>query len=287
MTIDHDPSAMVRSWLRETDGELPESLDYLHRVIPRLPSTPQQRHVWPPLPVPVTRRRAVHGTGVPHRVLVGPDVTRREHGPRTTARRSLMLTAFRTVAIVAAVAIGSVIYLGGLPSHVAQVGVSASPSAAQASAAAQSPSPSSPPGWAAVTGRNLCDYGAYPIIRCTEWASDPRVSGTATRTATLEPEASDQGALMWNDVTLVGPEGTWTGAGYGVMESDGTIHDVEIMSGSGTYEGLVYSTWGVIDPNGDATYAGIVQPGVLPPGFPVGQAAAPSPGTEGGTADGT
>jgi len=116
---------------------------------------------------------------------------------------------------------------------------------------------------------------AYPVIVCTEQTSDPRVSGTATRTIVLEPEIPDQGALMWNDITLTGPDGTWTGEGYGVMAQDGTIRNVEIMAGSGAYEGLVYSTGGVVGANGDAIYAGLIQQGSLPPGLPV---ASPAPG---------
>jgi hypothetical protein len=142
---------------------------------------------------------------------------------------------------------------------------------------AQSPPASMPPGMAAVTGTDTCDFTGFPVITCTEVASDPRVNGTATRTITLEPPTADQGALMWNDVTLTGPEGTWTGEGYGVMLPDGTIRNVEIMSGSGAYQGLVYATAGTVGPDGSATYGGLIQEGSLPPGFPVASAAMPSP----------
>jgi hypothetical protein len=127
-----------------------------------------------------------------------------------------------------------------------------------------------------VTGTETCDFTDYPVIRCTERASDPRVSGSATRAITLEPPSPDQGALMWNDVIITGPEGTWTGTGYGVMGKDSVIHNLEIMSGSGAYQGLVYSTWGTVSADGNATYAGLIQEGTLPPGFPV-PAPSPSP----------
>ena len=145
---------------------------------------------------------------------------------------------------------------------------------------AQSPSPSSPPGMAAVTGKDTCDFTNYPVMKCAEVASDPRVSGTAKRTITLEPPTADQGALMWNDVTLTGPQGTWTGAGYGVLLLDGSIRNVEIMSGSGAYQGLVYATGGTVGADGNATYAGLIQRGTMPPGFPVASAASPSPSTK-------
>ncbi len=135
-------------------------------------------------------------------------------------------------------------------------------------------SPAAPPAVTWVTGRDTCDFTNYPVVSCAERASDPRVSGNATRTITLEPEIPDQGALMWNDVTLAGPDGSWTGTGYGVMGADGSIQNVEIMAGSGTYEGLVYATRGSVGPDGNATYAGLIQAGSEPPGLPV--AAAPS-----------
>jgi hypothetical protein len=142
---------------------------------------------------------------------------------------------------------------------------------------AQSPSPSVPPGMAAVTGTNTCDYAKYPpVIQCTELAIDPRVSGASTRTITLEPPTANQGALMWNDVNITGPEGTWAGEGYGVMLPDGTIRNVEIMSGSGAYQGLIYATAGTVSADGNGTYVGLIQQGSLPPGFPV-VASSPAP----------
>ena len=49
---------------------------------------------------------------------------------------------------------------------------------------------------------------------------------------------------------------------------------------SGAYQGLIYATGGTVGPDGNATYAGLIQRGSLPPGFTVGQAAAPSPSTK-------
>jgi diacylglycerol O-acyltransferase/trehalose O-mycolyltransferase len=132
-----------------------------------------------------------------------------------------------------------------------------------------------------VTGTNMCDYTDYPVLRCTEQASDPRVSGPATRTTTLEPAYPELGALVWNGVTISGPEGAWTGEAYGVMEEDAVIHVVEISAGSGAYEGLVYATWQTVSPDGNATFAGLIQPGSLPPGFPAAPLPEPSPAAPG------
>ena len=132
-----------------------------------------------------------------------------------------------------------------------------------------------------VTGTNMCDYTDFPVTHCTEQASDPRVSGPATRTISLAPVTTEQGALEWNDLTISGPEGTWSGEGYGIMQQDQVAHVVEISAGSGAYEGLIYATWQTVGPDGNATFAGLIQPGSLPPGFPAAPLPEPSPAATG------
>ena len=144
-----------------------------------------------------------------------------------------------------------------------------------------SPAPSVSPAstqWATVTGSSWCDLSAFPTIGCFEQASDPRVSGTSTRTITVESPSSEVAdGLIWNDVTIVGPEGTWMGKGYAVMDTDGWGHGVEILSGSGAYQGLVYAALETITPTGNSRYVGLIQQESPPPGFPVGSGASPSP----------
>jgi len=46
-------------------------------------------------------------------------------------------------------------------------------------------------------------------------------------------------------------------------------------------EGLVYATWQTVSPDGIATFAGLIQPGSLPPGFPAMPLPEPSPAATG------
>jgi hypothetical protein len=117
----------------------------------------------------------------------------------------------------------------------------------------------------------------FPTIVCSETASDPRVTGTATRMITFEPEIPNPGALMWNDVTLVGPKGSWSGTGYGVMAADGSIRNLEVMAGSGAYRGLVYSIAGTVGANGAGSWSGMIQAGRMPPDFSSGAAPSSAP----------
>ena len=142
MKREADLSTLVRSWLRETDEDLPDSTSFLRDVIAAVPSIPQQRHRWSlfgPLPF---RRRAVHGARVSDRVLHGLDVTRYERGTRTGWRSVTMFSAVRVIATVAVVALGTGLVLstghGGWP-----VGPGAAPAVVSASPA---PSPSTSPG---------------------------------------------------------------------------------------------------------------------------------------------
>ena len=123
------------------------------------------------------------------------------------------------------------------------------------------------------------------VLTCIETASDPRVTGTST--VAINVEGWDENlqrdvpvsAVTWNDFTLQGPEGTWSGHGYGFYDADGIVHVVHISSGSGAYEGLTYTTSSTA-PAGTAEldFIGLIQTGSPPPGFPV--APFPEPASE-------
>ena len=157
-----------------------------------------------------------------------------------------------------------------------------------AAATAEPASPSAE--WTAVTGTAVCSlqtsgtwqreslpYGLTGrVLTCVDTASDPRVAGTST--VVLGFESWDEMLLMedpansvtWSDYTLQGPEGTWTGHGYGFYDTDGTAHNMTIATGSGDYEGLTYIQ-SITVPAGSANpvSVGLIQRGSLPPGFPV------------------
>ena len=99
-----------------------------------------------------------------------------------------------------------------------------------------------------------------------------------TSTVVLGVESWDEMLLMEDQPTpsrgatstLQGPEGTWTGHGYGFYDTDGTAHNMTIATGSGDYEGLTYIQ-SITVPAGSANpvSVGLIQRGSLPPGFPV------------------
>ena len=164
-------------------------------------------------------------------------------------------------------------------------------------ATAQSPaagqSPASPPAWTAVTGTSDCGLrtaGSQPspppfvlshqIVTCADASSDPRVTGTSTVDLSIEgwDPAPGYDAVAWTSVTLQGPDGTWTGHGYGIYDDVGVSHLLTFLAGNGAYQGLIYAYSATI-PAGTAhmDIVGLIQPGSPPPGFPVASASAPSP----------
>jgi diacylglycerol O-acyltransferase / trehalose O-mycolyltransferase len=140
-------------------------------------------------------------------------------------------------------------------------------------AAAQSPSPPPPPtGFAqvhSIPGGSACSPVTedWPIkLECTELTNDARVNGSAIRILELGPQAPTDtfDGLFWWDVTIHGPDGDWTGPGYGVRDADGTVHGVEMLTGHGAYEGLVYAAQ-VTTPMGfNASTSGFIAEGQLP-----------------------
>jgi hypothetical protein len=98
------------------------------------------------------------------------------------------------------------------------------------------------------------------------------VTGTSTVDLSIEgwDPALGYNAVSWTSVTLHGPDGTWTGHGYGIYDNLGVAHVVTFLAGSGAYQGLVYAYSATI-PAGSAhmDIIGLIQPGSPPPGFPV------------------
>ena len=114
------------------------------------------------------------------------------------------------------------------------------------------------------------------VLTCTEEASDPRVTGTSTVVLNIEGwnegllRENAAGSVSWSEYTLEGPDGTWSGYGYGFYDSGQTAHLTNIAVGSGAYEGLTY-TQSLTVPNGtpNAVSVGLIQTGAPPPGFPL------------------
>ena len=194
MTTEPDLSAIVRSWLRESDEALPASPGFLDPVITRLPATPQQRHWWPPLPVSASRRGARHGAPVSDRVSLEPGMTRLERGSRIRWGSLTMFSFVRVTVMVAAIALGT-----GLVLSTAQPGGHTGPGAA--------PAADVPLGAAQVV------LGIYSGRPDPTWPLTAAESEDLDRIIAALPEvvgAPPTGGLGYHGFTVTGSEGAWT-----------------------------------------------------------------------------
>ena len=276
---DEKLAPVLSSWLKSRDIAPPDATRSAAHVMARVSQTRQRGRWWP---LPSFGRVMVAPAG--HRGTVTPLVpipARNGQTSSVTGRTRLMFSPVKAMLIGAFVfALGGVLFI-------------AQPFDRQGTTAPAAPaaeSASSPGEWTAVTGTAVCSlqtpgtwqrealpYGLTGrALTCIEIASDPRVAGTST--VVLGFESWDPILLMedpansvsWSDYTLQGPEGTWTGQGYGFYDTDGTAHNMTIATGSGAYEGLTYMQ-SITVPAGTANpiTIGLIQSGSLPPGFPV------------------
>lgn len=114
------------------------------------------------------------------------------------------------------------------------------------------------------------------VLTCKENASDPRVTGTSTVVLNIEGwnggllREDPADSVSWNEYTLEGPDGSWSGYGYGFYDSEQTAHGLTIATGSGAYEGLTYTqSLTVANGTANAISVGLIQTGSPAPGFPV------------------
>jgi hypothetical protein len=162
-------------------------------------------------------------------------------------------------------------------------------------AVGQSP-PVSPPaeaGFAAVTATSDCSetiedgtpqmetlpFGVTGLVLgCDNIASDPRVSGQGTMSLNIETwdpvvrTGPGTNMVLWGDVSITGPDGSWSGRQYGIYDSEGTVHVFGVLAGSGGYEGWSYATSGTVPgPTGNTTSesVGLIYHSPPPPGYPV------------------
>ena len=123
-----------------------------------------------------------------------------------------------------------------------------------------------------VTGAQSCDDDG-----CTFTASDPRVAGTGTWSLPVPPVSTADGTpvYMWDEITIEGPDGTWSGHHYVVADEMGTAHVFMVLSGTGAYEGWQYvATATDTPPHGTHDLVGVLFEGPVPPIGPVAPAAA-------------
>ena len=135
-----------------------------------------------------------------------------------------------------------------------------------------SPPPSTPSGFSQVhslPGGGACtpvNQGWPMELACTELTNDLRVNGQATRLLELGPLSPTDSldGLFWWDVIIHGPDGDWTGPGYGVRDMDGTVHGVEMLTGHGAYAGLVYAASVTTPMDLTGTTSGFIAEGAVP-----------------------
>jgi hypothetical protein len=104
---------------------------------------------------------------------------------------------------------------------------------------------------------------------CTWTSSDPRLTGTMTQEldGAIEftaGDVSDAGDFFWMDVTVEGPEGSWTGRLY-INGSTRPAPGFAVLSGSGGYEGWQYVATEVGGNGIHDDWTGMLYEGELPP----------------------
>jgi hypothetical protein len=191
--------------------------------------------------------------------------------PRHTAWAHAMLVAGTTIALL-------------IPTVSTGLAQSASPGTVVAS-----PDPMAP---AAVTGTMSCSVstagteevgpGGVPgrlvrqVVGCYETASDPRVQGASTVVLSAEAWGGHKNiGTSWGDYELRGPDGTWTGRYYALLDGDGGTHAFWVLVGHEAYEGLTYVNTAY--PAGNGPTVGVIYPGEPPLGFPTEPLMTPSP----------
>jgi hypothetical protein len=281
---DEKLAPVLRSWLKTRDVAPPDATQSAGRVMTRLPQVRQRGRWWP---LPIFGRAPVMPPAISDTdSRPAPIPVTNDHSPTVIGRTYTMFSPVKAITAGALVfALGGVLLIAQPFDQQGGIVPGAATDAEGESTA--------------VTGTSVCgpwkagspQLSSLPysltgqVLRCTETASDPRVTGT--NTAVINVEGWDESlqrevpinAVTWNDFTLEGPDGTWSGHGYGFYDADGVLHVVHISSGSGAYEGLTYTTSSTARAGtGQLDFIGLIQTSSPPPGFPV--APPPEPASE-------
>ena len=111
------------------------------------------------------------------------------------------------------------------------------------------------------------------VVRCTDTASDPRMSGTTS--LTLNWQRYGRHYLYWGTRETEGPDGTWAGTFIGRSDDVNTETEgwmTHVLEGTGDYAGWTYvGTDHVLLPDG--TSEGLLYEGPAPPFGPLPSAA--------------
>ncbi len=253
---DEQMQSLLDTWFEDTNSPTPpDTRRTAVAVMARVPYI-RQRGRW--LPFPLLRRKAQTATAtdtIDYRPSPIPAAS--GHAPTVIGRTQTMFSPVKTITLGALVfAIGGAFLIAQPFDQEGDV--------VPAASILELPADT-------VTATQDCNLYATPVT-CTYVASDPRVTGTLTFEFTGDIGTLDTGGVefMWNDATLEGPEGDWTGHyylmwGYGREVLDGS-NALTVLSGTGAYEGWQYIATS-IDPqaDGDADLVGVIYEGELPP----------------------
>ena len=265
---DEKLAPVLRSWLKTRDVAPPDPRQSAAQVMAGVQKTRQRGRWWP---LSILERATVTPAAIRSRgSRLVPIPARNGQTSSVTGRTQLMFSPVKAALIGALVfALGGVLFIA---QPFDQQGATV-PAAATAE-------PASPPAeWTAVTGTSSCGLGqagvsqmdtppyslTNQLLRCFDAGTDPRVSGLST--VVLNLESWDEGLLRqdpansvaWSDYTIQGPDGTWAGHGYGLYDDEGVFHSVNILAGSGAYEGLTFTTTGTVPAGSSSSaYSGLI-----------------------------
>lgn len=256
MTTDRETAEVIRSWMKE-GVQLNDA--GIHRVLARLPDTPQRRHrwLWPldwhPFAPGATRSAGAHGVQATGR-RPGPIPATTDGSHIVTGRTRLMFSPVKAI-IAGALAFA----LGGAFLIAQPFG--------QQEGLAPGAEPASMEG-ARVAVAQDCP-GLEVSTVCTWTSSDPRLTGTLTwegdgAIELPEGDVSGAGDFVWLDATVEGPEGSWTGRLY-INGSHIPLVSLAVLSGSGAYEGWQYIANDVGGNGYHDDWSGVIYEGELPP----------------------
>ncbi len=242
---------LLDAWFTDRDEAARDTSGDIARVMADVPRTPQRGRWWS---LPVFDRPV---STFPRRELA-PAPIPKTNGPMP-ARGFTMFSAVKfMVASVIVALFGGFLLINVTPMPPGDGVLPA--------AVTESPSPMTE-GQAAVmvTGRQSCDFRTG---LCTFDLSDPRVTGTGTVRSTGRTASTDQGVpvFVWDEVTIDGPDGTWSGHHYALADEEGTGYVFMLLSGADAYEGWQFVATGTDPfPYGSHDLIGALYEGPVPP----------------------
>jgi hypothetical protein len=102
-------------------------------------------------------------------------------------------------------------------------------------------------------------------ITCSDDLGDPRLRGASVKVYN-DDCVEGAGCVYWGTQELSGPEGSWIGTFNGTTGPDGSGGSYQVLTGTGSYEGLTYVGLAVGQFGEPPTVFGRVYEGDPPPG---------------------